>query len=131
MHGLYRQTFYSLLLKCGKISSQQIFTIIIKMIIQYHNGITDSSVFKFQIICEKKTRVFWPFWPWSMLKVSCTLFFVSADSRLSIPYENFFADSVFVSIGICIKPVDFSSVVFFKYLCNNSFNVLMKLIHYY
>ena len=131
MHGLYRQTFYSLLLKCRKISSQQIFTIIIKMIIQYHNGINGSSVFKFQIICEKKTRVFWPFWPWSMLNVSCTLFFVSADSRLSIPYENFFADSVFVSIGICIKPVDFSSVVFFKCLCNNSFNVLMNLIHYY
>jgi hypothetical protein len=58
MHGLYRQTFYSFLLKCGKISSQQIFTIITKMIIQYHNGINDSSAFKFQIICEKKTRMY-------------------------------------------------------------------------
>ena len=44
------------------------------------------------------------------LRFLAPFFFVSADSRLSIPYENFFADSVFVSIGICIKPVDFSSV---------------------
>ena len=129
MHGLYRQTFYSLLLKCGKISSQQIFTIIIKMIIQYHNGINDSSVFKFQIICEKKTRVFWPFWPWSMLKVSWTFFLLIQGCRF--PTKIFsqirFSSQLEFASSRWISPV----LYFSNCLCNNSFNVLMKLIHYY
>ena len=63
------------------------------MIIQYHNGINDSSAFKFQIICEKKTRMY--FDREQCLRLLAPIFFVSADSRLSIPYENFFTDSVF------------------------------------
>lgn len=60
--------------------------------------------------------------PCTILKTSSKgAFLFNADVRLSIPCSRFFTDSVFISIGICIKPVDLLSVVFFKLLQNNIF----------
>ena len=119
MHGLYRQTFYSLLLKCGKISSQQIFTIIT------HPPLGFKSYARKRLGCfdrfdrDQCLRFLAPFF--LLVLIQGCRFPTKIFSQIRFSSQLEFASSQWIS------PV----LYFSNCLCNNSFNVLMKLIHYY